>query len=110
MSNAYDQSPAHKYAVFTLIASHWYRVAYPDTDNRPMTPKQRVAFLLAEHYDSLAAQTIKPYWSIDHHNHMLQEALSQYHNLYTLWRNTDFSSILFASMTSSYRSTMSFPV
>lgn len=106
MSNALDQSSAHKYAVLTLIASHWYRVAYPDTDNRPMTPRQRVALMLAEHYDSLAAQTIKPYWSIDHHN----QALSQYLNLYTLWRNTDFSSILFASMTSSYRSTMSFPV
>jgi hypothetical protein len=109
MSNAYDQSPAHKYAAFTLIASHWYRVAYPDTDNRPMTRKDRVAFLLAEHYDSLAAQTIKPY-CIDHHNHMLQEALSQYHNLYTLWRDNDFSPIMFASMTNSIRSTMSFPV
>src|SRR5690606_6244764 len=106
MSNAYDQSPAHKYAVYTLIASHWYRVAYPDTDNRPMTRKERVAIMLAEHYDSLAAQCINPSNSFV----QLNEGLSQYHDLYTLWRNTDFSSILFASMTSSYRSTMSFPV
>ena len=110
MSNALDQSSAHKYAVFTLIASHWYRVAYPDTDNRPMTPKQRVAFLLAEHYDSLAAQCIEPGDSFVQHDRFLNEALSQYHNLYTLWRNNDFSPIMFASMTSSYRSTMSFPV
>lgn len=104
-------SQMREYAIYTLIASYWYRKAYfnhPAITHRVyLSPRERVALHLAEHYDSLAAQAFRAFNGVIASQN---EALSTYHNIYTLWRDNGFSESLFTSITSQYRSIATFPI
>lgn len=104
-------SQMREYAIYTLIASYWYRKAYfnhPAITHRVyLSPRERVALHLAEHYDSLAAQAFRAFNGVIASQN---EALSTYHNIYTLWRDNGFSESLFEILTNPIRSIRIIPL
>jgi hypothetical protein len=93
------------YATYTLIASYYFRKAYKRGDTRPqdgtlkLTQSERIALVLARHYDGIAHKFLR-YGQFDTKHY---DAINLYTLLYTQWRDSEFDESVFKFLTQLYR-------
>ncbi len=80
------------YAIYTLIASYWYRVAFEglpfSTMPEQLPAKRRFAYERAKWYDAQAGAAFR---SLDNHEVDCAQAHDRYHLFYKCWREEGYN-------------------